>query len=86
MTASPSPATISAIALTPINSCDPDETTMPQGVEALGEDKVIFASDYPHWDAVFPGAVKEVRERTGLSESAKRNILGENAARLYGLM
>ena len=54
MTAPPSPATISAIALTPINSCDPDETTMPQGVEALGEDKVIFASDYPHWDAVFP--------------------------------
>lgn len=66
-------------------SCDPDETTMPQGVEALGEDKVIFASDYPHWDAVFPGAVKEIRERAGLSESAKRKILGENAARLYGL-
>jgi hypothetical protein len=67
-------------------SCDPDETTMPQVVEALGEDKVIFASDYPHWDAVFPGAVKEVREQTGLSKSAKRKILGENAARLYGLM
>jgi predicted TIM-barrel fold metal-dependent hydrolase len=29
---------------------------------------------------------KEIRERTGLSESAKRKILGENAARLYGLM
>jgi predicted TIM-barrel fold metal-dependent hydrolase len=72
--------------LTSIISCHPDETTMPQGVEALGEDKVIFASDYPHWDAVFPGAAQEVRARTGLSESANRKILGENAARLYGLM
>ena len=33
-------------------------------------DNVMFASDYPHHDAVYPGAVKHVRER-GLGEDAR---------------
>jgi len=43
----------------------------------------MFASDYPHHDAVYPGAVKHVRER-GLAEDLERKILGENALRFYG--
>jgi len=46
-------------------------------------DNVMFASDYPHFDAVYPGAVKEVKER-GLPEELERKILGENALRFYG--
>ena len=46
-------------------------------------DNVMFASDYPHHDAVYPGAVKHVRER-GLAEDVERKILGENALRFYG--
>jgi predicted TIM-barrel fold metal-dependent hydrolase len=43
----------------------------------------MFASDYPHHDAVYPGAVKHVRER-GLAGHLERKILGENALRFYG--
>jgi uncharacterized protein len=46
-------------------------------------DNMMFASDYPHHDAVYPGAVKHVRER-GLAGHLERKILGENALRFYG--
>ena len=36
-------------------SCDPDEATIPAVVDYIGEDYVCWASDYPHWDAIFPG-------------------------------
>ena len=50
---------------------------------ALGEDVVVYASDYCHWDCKFPDTVKIVDERTDLSASAKRKILDDNPRRLY---
>lgn len=44
---------------------------------------VMFASDYPHHDAVYPGAVKAVRDR-GLSEPMLGNVLAANALAFYG--
>lgn len=67
-------------------SCEPDERTLPAMVQFIGEDRIIFASDYPHHDATFPGAVAELKDRQDLPEEAKRKILGENAARLYGIV
>jgi predicted TIM-barrel fold metal-dependent hydrolase len=66
-------------------SCDPDEAALPFAVEFLGEDRVIYASDYPHHDAKFPNSVRMIWEHPKLSESAKKKILGANAARLYKL-
>lgn len=66
-------------------SCDPDEATVHYAVDFLGEDKVLFASDFPHWDGEFPGSVAEIRENPKLSENAKRAILGENARRFLKL-
>ena len=46
------------------------------------ETQLLYSSDWPHWDFDPPGAI------TGLpflSDAAKRNILGLNAARLFGL-
>src|SRR5207302_5436807 len=40
-----------------------DERAMPATAELGWADRICFASDYPHYDAVFPGAVKTVRER-----------------------
>jgi uncharacterized protein len=69
-----------------IISCDPDEATIPAVVDFIGEDYVCWASDYPHWDAIFPGAVEELRRHmTGLSETAQRKILGDNARRFMNL-
>jgi uncharacterized protein len=52
----------------------------------LGWDhNIMFASDYPHFDAVYPGALKEVRDRNpSLSGEVMANLLGGNALRFYG--
>ena len=68
-----------------IFSCDPDEETLPLALELLGDTQVMYASDYPHWDAMTPWTVKVLAERGDLSDEAKRKILGANAARLFGL-
>lgn len=64
--------------------CEPEESMIPY-VAAQYEDALVFTSDYPHWDATFPGAVASLAEREDLSESVKRKVLSENAARFYGL-
>lgn len=46
-------------------------------------DNICFASDYPHFDAAYPGVVKRVRDR-GLGEVLERKLLGENALGFYG--
>jgi predicted TIM-barrel fold metal-dependent hydrolase len=46
------------------------------------ETQLMFASDWPHWDFDAPSAITTL---PFLSEQAKRNILGLNAARLFGL-
>jgi uncharacterized protein len=62
------------------------ETEEP-GLEAaldLGwADNIMFASDYPHHDAMFPGAVKYIRDR-GLPAELERKVLGDNALAFYG--
>ena len=55
-------------------------------VPFIGEDRVVWGSDYPHADSTFPGAVKELAATIGLlPPQARRRILGENAADLYRL-
>jgi predicted TIM-barrel fold metal-dependent hydrolase len=48
-------------------------------------DSVVFASDYPHADGIFPGAPKDLLETTALSDADKRRIFVDNAVRLYAL-
>ena len=66
-------------------SAEPDESLTGPVLEHLGEDFMVWASDYPHVDASF-GVVDEIRSKlAGLPESAQRKVLGENALRFYGL-
>jgi predicted TIM-barrel fold metal-dependent hydrolase len=46
------------------------------------ETQLLYASDYPHWDFDLPSAIYDL---PFLSEKAKHNILGGNAARLFKL-
>ena len=46
------------------------------------ETQLLFASDWPHWDFDPPGAITSL---PFLSDQAKRNILGLNAARIFNL-
>ena len=66
-------------------ACEPDEAMLPYVVERYGAERLLYASDYYHWDCHFPDSVSELVERTDLSEDAKRQILGGNARTLYAL-
>jgi predicted TIM-barrel fold metal-dependent hydrolase len=46
------------------------------------ETQLVWSSDYPHWDFDLPGVIHDL---PFLNETAKRNILGGNAARLFNL-
>jgi len=67
-------------------ACEPDDVSL-KSASALGVDQyLMWASDYPHYDCVFPGAVKELREHcAALPETSQSKIMGENARRCYGL-
>ena len=54
-------------------------------IESVGADRVLFASDYPHWDATFPGVTKMILDRKDMNTDTKRKVMGENAARLLRL-
>lgn len=65
----------------------PMEAADPRGLEMtlqmIGADtQLMYASDWPHWDWDPPSKVWDL---PFLDERAKRNILGENARRLYKL-
>ncbi len=66
-------------------SCEPDERTLPAVISTLGDDQVVFASDYPHPDAIFPGAVAALTDRGDLSLETKTKILATNPALCFGL-
>ncbi|MFQ5539683.1 MAG: amidohydrolase family protein [Candidatus Binatia bacterium] len=65
-------------------STEPEEASLPYAMGRVGEDNVLFASDYPHWDGMFPHVVSTLRGRKDISDGIKGKILGENAKRLYG--
>jgi uncharacterized protein len=67
-------------------SFDPGERTMAAMAELAGEDNLIWASDFPHSDARYPGVVDELLEKTAaLPAERARKLVGANAARVYGI-
>jgi predicted TIM-barrel fold metal-dependent hydrolase len=66
-------------------SCDPQERTLPAVVELVGDGCVVFASDYPHPDAISGDLVGRISGRDGLGSGAKEKILARNAERCFGL-
>lgn len=67
-------------------SFDPGEHTKAAMAKFIGDDRMVWASDFPHSDAQYPGVVDELRETSGdLSAKARANFFGLNALRLYGL-
>ncbi|MBI3743465.1 MAG: amidohydrolase family protein [Chloroflexi bacterium] len=66
-------------------SADPEEEGIPYVMEKIGAERVVYLSDYWHYDAKFPGSVPHVLSREDMTPAQKRLYLGENAARLYNL-
>ena len=65
-------------------TCEAEETSLPQVLELLGADQMMASADIPHGEAR-ERSMDIIRERPDLSETAKKKILGENAARFYGV-
>jgi predicted TIM-barrel fold metal-dependent hydrolase len=60
----------------------------PHGIKHLdevGADNVMWSSDFPHSATFWPNSrEKIIKELAGVSEEARRKLLWENAAKLYG--
>ncbi len=52
--------------------------------EQIGDDNIVFSTDFPHEDSRYPHALETFLELP-FSEASKRKILWDNSARLYGL-
>jgi predicted TIM-barrel fold metal-dependent hydrolase len=64
---------------------DADEKPLRQVIEAIGDDRIVVSTDYPHSDGLFPVAIHEFVALDGVSDDSKRKILWDNCARLYSL-
>ena len=54
-------------------------------VETVGEDNILWGSDYPHPDCVWPDSRSVIDENLGhLDEAKLKKIVCDNTARLYG--
>ena len=59
---------------------------LPDLIEAVGEDRILFETDFPHPTCLYPDPLSSVREKMGtLTVDARRKIMGENARALYRL-
>jgi predicted TIM-barrel fold metal-dependent hydrolase len=66
-------------------TAEADEASIPIVAQMVGPDCMVWSSDYPHYDAEWPGAVEEMLARDDLTPDLKGAVLGGNAARWYRL-
>jgi predicted TIM-barrel fold metal-dependent hydrolase len=67
-------------------SFGPDDPTLVPTVEQLGDDRILWATDFPHLDGAYPGAVKSLDETlSGLAPESRARVAGLNALEAYGL-
>jgi predicted TIM-barrel fold metal-dependent hydrolase len=54
------------------------------GIEAIGEDRVLWGNDYPHYEGTFPYNLESLRLTfADVPEARRRKLFGLNAAALY---
>lgn len=59
------------------------ELSVRQAIEAIGEDTLMFATDFPHSESWSPKSVDNFLGWTSIPETARRKLLWENAVRCY---
>jgi predicted TIM-barrel fold metal-dependent hydrolase len=63
-------------------ACRGDEMTLKSVVELVGDDKIVFNTDYPHPDGTWPWGI-EALEKQPIPDTSKRKIFWDNAARAF---
>jgi hypothetical protein len=66
-------------------TCEADEKDLAHPIAEVGEDHILMATDYPHFDSEYPHTVSSLRARNDITAKQKDKILGENAARILNL-
>jgi predicted TIM-barrel fold metal-dependent hydrolase len=65
-------------------SVECDEEPVKHVIDAIGDDRIVFSTDFPHGDSKFPRAVESFLTLP-IPEESKRKILWDNCAAYYGL-
>jgi predicted TIM-barrel fold metal-dependent hydrolase len=66
-------------------TCESEETGLDRVFAANGENTVLYASDYCHWDCHFPYSVKDVVDGEDLTFPQKERLLNRNAIEFFKL-
>jgi len=62
------------------------ETDLDDTIRRLGEDNIMFETDFPHATCLYPGVREHVQNtHKGLDPRVQRKLLYENAARVYNI-
>jgi len=62
---------------------EPEERTIPSVLELVGEDRVLWGSDFPHVDSTLEAPELIRASVAGLPEAQRRRVLGDNACQLF---
>ncbi len=63
-----------------------ERNKLPALVEAIGDDRIMFETDFPHPTCLYPNPLESVRAKMEqLPIESQRKIYGENARKLYKL-
>ena len=64
---------------------EPEERTIDATLDLVGEDRVMWGSDFPHIDSSLEAATRIHRSLADLSPARRAAVLGGNAATLFGI-
>ena len=64
-------------------SVELEERAISYVAESVGAETLVFASDFPHHDCFYPGAVEKIRKRKDLDAKLVSAMLSNNPRRLY---
>lgn len=64
---------------------EPEERTISSVLDLVGEDRVLWGSDYPHIDSTLDAPNQIRASLAGLSPARQRAVLGDNAVAVFNL-
>ena len=66
-------------------TCEPEEEMIGVVAKLVGDDKVMMATDYPHWDMQEEKHYRRLLNREDIPRATREKVMGLNAAKLFGL-
>ena len=61
-----------------------NQNKLPALIDAVGEDCILFETDFPHPTCLYPSPLESVADKMStLAPETRSKILGENARKLY---